>query len=176
MIYTAGHCFVDKQGDYPPNPKKDEIIAAFGINDIKNINVTFLAIQKKKIKTVHFHKDYKYPSAYSDIAIVELDNPVTLTQTVYPICLPEFPDANPDSLRGDFVTLVGYGPKTDKSTLVNKLIQRILPKRRCAAIYDAEKDHPTFQLALKIQTTLPDGFKDGLICADVSSHKGTCAG
>ena len=58
---------------------------------------------------------------------------------------------------------------------MNQLNQKILPQRRCAGIYDAKKT-PTFQLNLKIRTTLPDKFKNGLICAGVSSRRGTCDG
>ena len=175
-VITAGHCFVDKEGDYPANPSIDEVIAGFGVDDINKIDLTFLPIQKKKIKKVHFHKQYRYPHAYNDIAIVELNDPVKITETVYPICIPDSPNSNPDSMEGDFVTLVGYGPDTDSNkTLINKLNQRIFPQRRCAAIFDAERTS-TFQLSLKIKTTLPDAFRDGLICAGDSSHKGTCPG
>ena len=166
---------MDKQGDYPPNPPLNEVVAAFTVNDIKNIDLSFLPIQKKKIKKVHYHENYKYPSAYHDIAIVELEGPVELTETVYPICLEDSSNSEPDSMRGDFATLVGYGPKTDESTKVNQINLRILPQRRCAAIYDPEKTSK-FQVSHKIRNTLPNMFKDGLICTSVNSHKGTCGG
>ena len=63
-VITAGHCFVDKQGDYPPNPSLNEIVAAFGLDDVNDVAKTFLPIQKKMIKKVHFHQDYSYPRAY----------------------------------------------------------------------------------------------------------------
>jgi len=175
FVITAGHCFVDKQGDYPPNPPLNKVMAAFGVDDFKNIDLTYLPIQRKKIKKVHYHKDYKYPSAYSDIAVVELEEPVTLSQTIYPICVADLPNSDSDSMKGAFATLVGYGPENDQSTRVNLLNQRILPQRRCAAIYDPKKTSK-FEVSLKINNTLPDMFKDGLICADAISDKGSCAG
>ena len=35
---TAAHPLVDKQGDFPPNPSYDEIILAFGIDDISKLD------------------------------------------------------------------------------------------------------------------------------------------
>ena len=67
--------------------------------------------------------------------IIRLRKPVTLSANVYPICLPESSEVNPDSLQGDSATLVGYGPATNNSTKVNELNHRILNKQRCGAIY-----------------------------------------
>ena len=58
---------------------------------------------------------------------------MTINDNVYPLCLPNNYESDPNSMEGDFVTLVGYGPATDDSTLVNKVHQRILPQQRCSA-------------------------------------------
>jgi len=107
-VITAAHCFIDKNGDHPPNPLPDEVLIAFGVNDVKNINATFLPIQKRKIREVYFHKNYTYPRAYFDLCIVQLDVPVKLGLTVYPVCLPDAEDANPNSMNGSFATLGGH--------------------------------------------------------------------
>ena len=65
-VISAGHCFSNKKFD---NPSWDELTVAFGVNDISLIDDPFLndiakVIQKKKIKTVHFHEKYFHPEAY----------------------------------------------------------------------------------------------------------------
>ena len=111
-VITAAHCFVDKNGDHPPNPSPDEVLIAFGLDDIKNINATFLQIQKRQIKEVIYHKNYTYPRAYYDLCIVQLDVPVKLGLTVYPICLPDAANPNADSMNGYFTTLGGHSITT----------------------------------------------------------------
>ena len=66
---------------------------------------------------------------------MKLRKPVKLSESVHPICLPDSPEVNPNSLQGDSATLVGYGPATDDSTKVNELDHRILTQQRCRAIY-----------------------------------------
>jgi len=177
-VITAGHCFADKQGDYPPNPPMEELVVAFGVDDVSLIDAVFLVqvIQKRKIKKVYFHERYQYPQAYHDIVIVQLENPVKLSAKIYPICLPDFEDPDPNSMSGDSVTLVGYGPETDKSTKINELRHKIRGQRFCAAKYNPERTS-TFLLRQKIETTLPKRFLPTLICANAPrSDEGTCSG
>ena len=64
FVISAAHCFVDKKGDLPANPSWDELEVALGVDDISKLNLTFLPIQRKKIKTVHFHANYTYPEVW----------------------------------------------------------------------------------------------------------------
>ena len=84
-------------------------------------------------------------SPYSDIAIVQLEEPVKLSPQIYPICLPDFEDPNPDSMSGKTATLVGYGPKTETSTKVNEFWPTVQPQRLCSSKYNPDKAL-TFQL------------------------------
>ena len=71
--------------------------------------------------------------------------------------------------------VVGYGPETDKSKLLNQLRHKIEPSWRCEYEYD-----PDINVKKKaiIQRTLPNKFDDSLICAGdrFSSSLGACAG
>lgn len=178
-MISAGHCFTDEKYDPRPNPTWDELIVGFGIDDIALLDAPFLngTVQTRKIKEVYFHKNYSFPEAYFDIVIVQLDYPVKISQQAYPICLPDNVDPDRDSMRGDPATLVGYGPKTDKSTKVNQLQHTIIPQQRCEAIYDPSRP-VNFQVSLKIETTLPNMFKGSLICAGNlgNPQEGTCGG
>ena len=109
--------------------------------------------------------------------VIELDDPVILSLQVYPICLPDDEYTNPDSMKNQFATLVGYGPETDKSTEVNLINQKIIPIRRCNFKYNPAKTNE-FLLRQKIEITLPHMFQHGLICAGKpgNSQEGTCGG
>ena len=71
--------------------------------------------------------------------------------------------------------VVGYGPETVKSTLLNQLRHKIEPSWSCDFKYDPEKNVNKKSL---IKLTLPNKFDNTLICAGdkFSSALGTCAG
>ena len=138
-MISASHCFTELNTDYQSNPTWDELSIYFGLD---NIDLTFLpSVQSRKIKTVNFHKDYEFPQAYYDLAIVELNKPVELGLQVEPLCLPDIIDYQPDSMSGQSASLIGYGPDpdSDKSTGVNLITHTIEPQGICAAKYNAEK-------------------------------------
>ena len=71
--------------------------------------------------------------------------------------------------------VIGYGPETVKSTLLNQLRHKIEPSWSCEFEYDPEKNLKKKTL---IELTLPNKFDESLICAGdkFSSALGTCAG
>merc|ERR1712079_922498 len=122
-VLSASHSFADKQGEQPPNPSHEDLVVALGVNDVKELS--FFSVQKRGIEKVHINRKYEYPRAYWDIAIVQLDAPVNFTPNVYPICLPTKATAEIDTMKGVSAKLAGYGPKTDESTKINQLSQKI---------------------------------------------------
>ena len=59
------------------------------------------------------------------------------------------------------------------------ILRRSTLYRRPTGIFSgifSPKKLAKFQVSHKIRNTLPDMFKDGLICTSVNSHKGTCGG
>ena len=179
FVISAAHCFTKKDIHNPP---WNNITVAFGLDDVSLINAAYLAlvIQKRKIATVHFHDGYTFPQAYRDVVLVKLKKPVILTAQVYPICLPEVVDPKPNSMRNHLVTLVGYGPdlrkkNEEKATKLNLINQKILPRRFCAFKHN-HKLADDFKVSLKLKSTFPRLFRDGLICAGLrsDSKEGTC--
>lgn len=62
---------------------------------------------RRQIK-ITIHPKYDFISSYYDVAVLELNQPVTFTKFVKPICLPERPDENLEKYKDDFVTLTGW--------------------------------------------------------------------
>ena len=71
--------------------------------------------------------------------------------------------------------VIGYGPETVKSTLLNQLRHKIEPSSSCEFEYNPEINVKKKTL---IELTLPNKFDESLICAGdrFSSALGTCTG
>ena len=100
FILTAAHCF----NDLP--------IQAFevvlGTDDLSQGGHNWQKYQKKfNISKLHTHPQYE-EGYYFDTAIIELEEEVTFSKGIYPICLPKEP-AQPGTRTGNQVTLLGYG-------------------------------------------------------------------
>ena len=54
-----------------------------------------------------FHPKYKYGVSYYDVAVIKLDEPVSQSLAVRPICLPDQPSEDVDEFQGDLVRLSG---------------------------------------------------------------------
>ena len=111
-VISASHCF---DGSNPDNiiycEENKEKFLAFGLNDVKHLkNPNLLkatGVKIRNIKKVLQFPDYKYPSAYYDVALVELTEPVTLGPSIWPICLPASENEDKDHLKGDSAAVVG---------------------------------------------------------------------
>jgi secreted trypsin-like serine protease len=171
-VLSAAHCFMGR----------DRLTVVFGVDNVSHVddhywNNVVKVIQKSKIKNIHFHEGYAYPASYRDVALVELEKPVELTEQVYPVCLPKAVDPNPDSMKGDFVTLVGYGASNEgKNSTLSLINQKVMSRSFCASKHSqkrAGKGH-----SQKLKNAFPNSFKDELMCAGLTSDskQGTCEG
>ena len=117
LVISASHCFT-KEKAFPPNPSQEELLVVVGLDNITVIGTPLenvLDIQTRNVKDIEFFPTYDFPSAYDDIALVELSEPVTLGPKVWPICIPDSDDNDPDHLSSHGATVVGYGPKNEQS-------------------------------------------------------------
>ena len=109
-VMTASHCF-DGSNPQNINLNKDKMILAFGLNDIKNLKISILlkvtGVKIRNISEVLQFPDYNFPSAYSDVALVKLSEPVPLGPNIWPICLPKSENGNKDHLMGYSAILPG---------------------------------------------------------------------
>ena len=89
---------------------------------------------------------------------MELSTAVPLGPKIWPICLPNSPNPNPNHLSRFSATLVGYGPGKDDSTDVNQLKLKVEPQNVCARRYDPNNAELNFRQ--RIKSTLPNMFED----------------
>ena len=109
-VITASHCF-DGRNPKNANLNKDKMTLAFGLDNIKHLenpnrlNVTGVKI--RNIAEVLQFPDYNYPSAYYDVALVKLSEPVPLGERIWPICLPTSDNENKNHLKNHFAFVAG---------------------------------------------------------------------
>lgn len=83
--------------------------------------------QVRRIKTVHSHPRFNAATYDSDIAVVELDVAVTLTDYVIPICLP-YDDSDYDLIAtGKTAVVIGWGASRKSRAFSRKLKEVDLP-------------------------------------------------
>jgi secreted trypsin-like serine protease len=113
-ILTAGHCFY-KQTD----TKKFKVL--LGAHNKKQVESTQI---EAFISEIHVNPDFVYGNGSGDICLLKLAQPVTYTDAISPICLPEKGEKLPDGTLG-YVT--GWGNTQSGGTSSNVLLQVGLP-------------------------------------------------
>ena len=110
FVISASHCFDGRNPDNQ-NLNKDKLTLAFGLSNIQNLKnsklLEAIGVKIRNITEVHQFPDYNFPSAYSDVALVELAEPVPLGPSIWPICLPTSENEDKDHLKGDSAIVAG---------------------------------------------------------------------
>ena len=117
--------------------------------------------QIRSIKMLYTHPRFDHPTFDSDLALVELDKPVIITDYVIPICLP-YDDSDFKLLKpGEEAMIAGWGSKDkkreDKLKTTKRLREVKIPlveHRRC----NSAMSHPltaNMFCAGKIKLLLP---------------------
>ena len=98
-IITAAHCFKDK-----PKQALKVILGSDNLSQSPNNHQEY-------VKEFTIHKLHQHPSYYDihfDVAIIELEDEVTYSRGIFPICLPE--NSTLTNNRAKFlVSLAGFG-------------------------------------------------------------------
>nr|XP_017508489.2 transmembrane protease serine 11D isoform X1 [Manis javanica] len=105
-ILTAAHCFRS-------NSDPRQWAVTFGIS-------TRSPIQRRGIRNIIIHNDYKPATHENDIALVQLDRPVTFTKNIRRVCLPE---ATQNILPGSTAYITGWGSQSYGGNTVTDLQQ-----------------------------------------------------
>ena len=96
IIFSAAHCFTSEI--YQPNQVK-----------IGGTNIESIYIEQRNIREVKKHPDYDgvFQTFYFDVALVKVDDELTFSSRISPICLPDSPSEHPGTGLG--ITVQGWG-------------------------------------------------------------------
>eukprot|EP00092_Neocalanus_flemingeri_P000634 GFUD01000676.1.p1 GENE.GFUD01000676.1~~GFUD01000676.1.p1 ORF type:complete len:571 (-),score=137.70 GFUD01000676.1:32-1744(-) len=169
-VVAAAHCYDDfgRSADNGPRQVK--------INTIRD-NTEHIEIVE--IKKVYQHPQYKYPSLYDDIAVLELGRRVEYNYDLYgdtPSCI----DQGQDNV-GKIATVQGYGLTEfgEQGKLLETNVT-VITNEDCIEYlaYNATDNDFVKQ---KIDAALPHGLNYGLICAQGTMNEegifsGSCKG
>ncbi|TKS76486.1 Suppressor of tumorigenicity 14 protein [Collichthys lucidus] len=142
-LLTAAHCVQDNG----PNKysQADQWEAMLGLHVQSQTNEWTV---RRNVRQIIAHRDYNAFTYDNDIALMELDNNVTLNQNIWPICLPS-PTYNFPAGREAWIT--GWGATREgglAATVLQKAQVRIINSTVCKSL-------------------LKDELTDGMLCAGV---------
>ncbi|XP_026735241.1 CLIP domain-containing serine protease 2-like isoform X2 [Trichoplusia ni] len=113
-VITAGHCVQKSEYGY------DLKTVRVGEYDVRTdpdceLKVCAPAVQDRAVKNITSHPSYDKPPFHNDVAIIELETPITFNDYVAPICLPKTTEQMANVLIGEKMTVAGWG-KTNMTT------------------------------------------------------------
>ncbi|XP_066589225.1 tryptase-like isoform X2 [Prorops nasuta] len=150
-VLTAAHC------TYGPNGSPNAARIGFQkLNDALGIATG--------IKRIVRHPTYKPPAMYADIALVELQDPVTFSHSIRPACLYQKYDSVPTR-----AWVTGWGAQEfggDRSTELRKAFLDIIDNVQCSIRHNGS-------------LSVPHGIAPSMICAGDPQNnwtRDTCSG
>uniref|UniRef100_A0A671RZ63 Suppressor of tumorigenicity 14 protein homolog n=1 Tax=Sinocyclocheilus anshuiensis TaxID=1608454 RepID=A0A671RZ63_9TELE len=130
-LVTAAHCVQDNEKFNYSQPDQWEVYLGL-LNQGETSKSTL-----KHVKRIISHPLYDHLSYDNDIALMELDSPVTLSQNIWPVCLPE---ATHDFPAGKSVWITGWGKLREEVDAIASLLQkaevRIINNTVCSKLMD----------------------------------------
>uniref|UniRef100_A0A672KAA1 Suppressor of tumorigenicity 14 protein homolog n=1 Tax=Sinocyclocheilus grahami TaxID=75366 RepID=A0A672KAA1_SINGR len=131
-LVTAAHCVQDDPKIKYSQPGTWE--AYLGLHTQKEKQKA----TKKLLKQIIPHKNYNSHTYDNDIALMELDSPVTFSATIRPICLPTATDVFP---AGETVSISGWGATREGgsgATVLQKANVRIINSTVCDELMNGQ--------------------------------------
>ncbi|XP_051579761.1 suppressor of tumorigenicity 14 protein homolog [Myxocyprinus asiaticus] len=131
-IVTAAHCVQDDGKTRYSQPGTWEAYLGLHTQRAKQ------AATRRNIKQVIAHQSYNHYTYDFDIALMELDSPVTFSETIRPICLPTANDVYPAGLP---VTITGWGATREGgsgATVLQKAQVRIINSTVCDKLMNGQ--------------------------------------
>nr|DBA16642.1 TPA: hypothetical protein GDO54_004016 [Pyxicephalus adspersus] len=155
ILLSAAHCFQDTSGIRYSDPSV--WTAYLGLHD-QSTRTTSKDVVIRKIKRIVAHRDFNDFTYDNDIAMLELESPITYTDFIQPICIPESTHVFP---VGKSIWVTGWGALTEGgtgATVLQKAEIRVINQTECNKL-------------------LTDQLTDRMICAGyVSGGIDACQG
>lgn len=167
-ILTAAHCVI--------NPQSMDYKIRLGDVNLSSLEDDRFVVERT-VNQMIMHPKYDNFSAYYDVAIIEMDQEVTFTIGVKPVCLPRKPTANVHNRDKTFVTLTGWGRLFRQENKFSSTLKQtqvgIFHKLWC------DKTHKISGgfLGFKSKTAVPNLFTSPVLCAGYEQGRsGSCPG
>jgi secreted trypsin-like serine protease len=132
-VLTAGHCVPDFTL---------QITLFFAQHDLESPKHP---VVRRVVDTIIKHENYKINeiefAVFNDIALLKFDEPLVLSETIYPACLPEntLPE-NENPKAGEPLFAVGWGVTAIDNNFLSSILQNVLVSTiddaTCASIYN----------------------------------------
>ncbi|XP_059173699.1 transmembrane protease serine 13-like [Physella acuta] len=145
-ILTAGHCMISRNST---------IMVYFGLTDKTQLD-TAKPIKAEKRFTKLYIED---GVVYNDIMLLKLESPITFSDAIRPVCLPE-----EDMSKSKNCFSIGFGATAPVGEISKKLMQ----------IKSNPMDYKLCRFFLRYIAML--NHTENLICSDVERGQGTCFG
>ncbi|XP_061631959.1 suppressor of tumorigenicity 14 protein homolog [Phyllopteryx taeniolatus] len=130
-LLSAAHCFVTHE---PANKVTSNWQTYSGLQDQYKQD----DVQRRSVKTIVSHPDYNQMTFDYDIALLELSEPLDLTDTIQPICLPAPSHVFP---AGMSCSVTGWGALREggqKSQLLQKASVKIINDSVCNVVTEGQ--------------------------------------
>ena len=118
---------------------------------------------ERLIKDVHVHPRYDNDSMYYDLAVIELDQMVELSNQMFPICLPNIQHVNPmlELNSGRAASIFGFGTEFNEVKYMKIKSTAVVDNEYCQSQFDVEKSAKAKRF---MDTQLPKGFDESVMC------------
>ncbi|CAB3249017.1 unnamed protein product [Arctia plantaginis] len=160
-VVTAAHCV--QKYDYGPVLTKIRV----GEHDIRKdpdceLSVCAPPVQDVAVKKIVPHPDFNKPAFHNDLAMIELEKPVTLNNYVAPVCLPRTKEQLQTFNMGEVLTVAGWGKMNmtteDRADVLQVVAVPVVEPSKC----------DSFGKGFKLATSE--------ICAGAEHNKDACGG
>ncbi|XP_069610279.1 complement C1r-A subcomponent-like isoform X1 [Ranitomeya imitator] len=135
------------------------------LGDVEIDNLVYNGLVK--VKAFYIHPDYSTENFDNDIALIQLENPVTMNRNVSPICLPENTEASLyDSGRVGYVSGFGITEENKMTDHLHYVFLPVVARNKCQE-----------QLSKKQEKYEKLKFTENMFCAgDLHSPMDSCQG
>ncbi|XP_027718877.1 serine protease 27-like [Vombatus ursinus] len=116
-----------------------------------------------RVKRVESNPQYQGMASSADVALVQLEAPVTFTDHILPVCIPS-PEVKFEAGMNCWVT--GWGSPSEQDNLpspqiLQKLAVPIIDRHKCNILYNKDSEHGV----------LPKTIQDDMLCAGYAEGK-----